>query len=62
MTENPDTKAETVETVPHGEHQDVVSDPALADNDGADWASEGGATVTGPATDTDNPDNDDAED
>lgn len=37
----------------HGPDQvegDVVSDPALDDRLGSDWADEGGATTVGPAT------------
>ena len=30
---------------------DVTSDPAKDDQVGGDWSDEGGATVTGPATD-----------
>ena len=50
---------ERTETVPtqHGPtenaaKQDVVTDPALDDRLGSDWSDEGGATTTGPATDT----------
>ena len=49
MTENPQPD---VETVTVGEHDDVVSDPARADDVGTDWSSEGGATEEGPATNT----------
>lgn len=35
---------------PEGSQSDVVSDPALADQMGADWSDEGGATTEGPAT------------
>lgn len=31
---------------------DVVSDPAQGEAIGSDWAAEGGALTTGPATDT----------
>ncbi len=31
-------------------HPDVESDPARDDRTGSDWADEGGATPTGPAT------------
>ena len=41
----------------NGNHEaadpDVESDPALDDDQGSDWTSEGGATPAGPATDTD---------
>ncbi len=37
---------------------DVVSDPALDDNIGTDWADEGGATPAGPATATATADSD----
>ena len=50
MTEQPD---KDITTVPAGDQDDVVSDPALAAEEGADWSSEGGATLEGPATDTD---------
>lgn len=50
---------ERTETVPtqhgptgNGAKEDVVTDPALDDRLGSDWADEGGATTTGPATDT----------
>jgi hypothetical protein len=33
---------------------DVRSDPAKGDDDRTDWSDEGGATPSGPATDTDN--------
>ena len=33
---------------------DVTSDPARDDTEGNDWSTEGGATESGPATDTDN--------
>ncbi|WP_282851545.1 hypothetical protein [Gulosibacter sediminis] len=33
-------------------NDDVVSDPALDDRVGNDWADEGGATPVGPATST----------
>ncbi|CAJ1496501.1 hypothetical protein [[Mycobacterium] burgundiense] len=32
---------------------DVDSDPAKGNEDRTDWADEGGATPSGPATDTD---------
>lgn len=32
---------------------DVTSDPALGDQDGSEWADEGGATEEGPAADSD---------
>jgi hypothetical protein len=35
---------------------DAESDPALDDGENVDWSSEGGATTSGPATDTDNSD------
>ena len=40
------------EAGPHeeSEKKDVVSDPARADQLGADWTDEGGATGGGPAT------------
>lgn len=34
----------------NGAKDDVVTDPALDDRLGSDWADEGGATTTGPAT------------
>ncbi len=50
---------EQAETVParhrtdgDGSHEDVVTDPALDDRVGSDWADEGGATSSGPATAT----------
>lgn len=52
MTDTRNDDPDAVETVDTGKHDDVVSDPALADTEGADWASEGGATVQGAATDT----------
>lgn len=52
-------REERTETVPthhgptgNGAEEDVVTDPALDDRLGSDWADEGGATTTGPATDT----------
>ena len=57
--ETPASIAEAVETVATGEHRDVTSDPALADAEGTDWSDEGGATPSGPATDSDT-DTDDA--
>jgi hypothetical protein len=35
------------------EVRDRVSDPARSDETGHDWTGEGGATPSGPATDTD---------
>ncbi|MCL8026965.1 hypothetical protein [Nocardioides bruguierae] len=32
---------------------DTTSDPSLDDENGSDWADEGGATEEGPATDED---------
>lgn len=40
---------------------DVVSDPARTDELGADWAGEGGATPTGPATHAEEPQEEDEE-
>lgn len=37
---------------------DVVSDPAQGEAIGSDWAAEGGAVTTGPATDTGDADSD----
>jgi len=34
---------------------DVVSDPAKDDTEGQDWSDEGGATVSGAATNDDQP-------
>ena len=46
MTTDPNTDPdETAE-------DDSVSDPAHDDGSGSDWTTEGGATVDGPATDT----------
>lgn len=53
MTNTADHTETTVETVDSGGHDDVMSDSALADIDGADWSSEGGATLEGPATNDD---------
>lgn len=53
MTNTADHTETTVDTVDSGGHDDVVSDPALADTEGADWSSEGGATLEGPATNAD---------
>ena len=36
-----------------GADDDVLSDPAKSDDQGADWTDEGGATPSGPAEDTD---------
>ncbi|MFB0836038.1 hypothetical protein ACX8Z9_13475 [Arthrobacter halodurans] len=33
--------------------EDVVSDPALNDEQGQEWSDEGGATTEGPATSDD---------
>lgn len=33
---------------PEGADDDVVSDPAKADDDSGDWSDEGGATASGP--------------
>lgn len=59
-TENMDEAEERTETVPTelGPDEvdvegDVVTDPALDDRVGSDWADEGGATPEGPATSTD---------
>ncbi|VEG57812.1 Uncharacterised protein [Mycolicibacterium aurum] len=39
------------DTAPEAADDDVVSDPSKgADGEGSDWADEGGATPTGPAT------------
>lgn len=53
-------KKQTIETVPTSATKaqrsapaDVISDPARADQVGADWTDEGGATNTGPATNSD---------
>lgn len=46
-----DEDAETTEKNNSGS-KDVTSDPALSDDEGADWAGEGGATPSGPATDS----------
>lgn len=57
MTENepenetehePENDPETVQD----QEGDVTSDPAHDDGATADWSSEGGATVEGPATET----------
>jgi len=54
-----EAQEERTETVPtqhgptgNGAKEDVVTDPALDDRLGSDWADEGGATTTGPATAT----------
>ena len=51
------TSNHPVETIPtknddRNEAPDVVSDPAKDDTQGQDWSDEGGATSTGPATDS----------
>ena len=40
------------ESGPDENRDDVESDPAQGDEDRSDWADEGGATPSGPATDT----------
>ena len=49
-----DEKNETTKTgnAPEGAEGDVQSDPAKDDGAG-DWSGEGGATESGPATDSD---------
>lgn len=42
----------------HESEEDVLSDPARDDRVGSDWADEGGAVPTGPATDAPAPDAD----
>lgn len=42
--------------------EDSESDPARSDVPGRDWSDEGGATETGPATHTDPPDAEAADD
>ncbi len=44
-------KPETAESDsgPAGANDDVVSDPAKADDGSGDWSDEGGATPSGPA-------------
>ena len=44
-------KPETAESDsgPEGADDDVVSDPAKADDGSGDWSDEGGATPSGPA-------------
>lgn len=55
-TEDPGERVETVRTAHSPDDadaaEDVVSDPALADQVGADWTDEGGATPAGPSTAT----------
>lgn len=54
--EQGEERTETVQTqhgpTGNGAKEDVVTDPALDDRLGSDWSDEGGATTTGPATDT----------
>jgi hypothetical protein len=47
------TEVETTQAATDGQDQapDVVSDPAKDDTEGQDWSDEGGATLSGPATD-----------
>lgn len=52
--QTPEERTQTVPTA-HGADEavadeDVVSDPALDDRVGSDWADEGGAVPSGPAT------------
>jgi len=53
QSKDADERTETVKTG-HGPEpsgaDDVMSDPALDDRVGTDWADEGGATPVGPAT------------
>lgn len=58
MTDNTDDKktdprTKDTGTAPEGVDPDVQSDPAEGGGS-SEWADEGGATSTGPATDTDN--------
>jgi hypothetical protein len=52
-TEETEERTETAQTghSPDDAEGDVVTDPALDDRIGSDWADEGGATSAGPATD-----------
>ena len=50
-TKTRDTEEHRTETVSTAS-KDVMSDPAHSDDVGADWSDEGGATPTGPATQT----------
>lgn len=49
MTKDKPNTTET-DTAPEAADDDVVSDPSKGAETGADWADEGGATPTGPAT------------
>lgn len=56
MQREQEERTETVATEhgapDNGAKEDVVTDPARDDRLGSDWADEGGATTTGPATAT----------
>ncbi len=53
MGQSQQETADGRESQDSGAAADVTSDPAHGDADGNDWASEGGATPSGPATDVD---------
>lgn len=53
MTSDSKNPVEETASGAEGAHNDVQSDPADATaDDSGDWAGEGGATETGPATDS----------